>query len=61
MRQFRRNSFSGISSDHQCTHKNLVQKKKNLIETFTVSHPLFDKLIETKLNKCLQHGHLRNY
>lgn len=37
-------------------HTNPYQTKVDLIKSFMVVHPLIDRLIEVKMNKCLQHG-----
>ncbi len=40
---------------------NPIAYKKSVIESFAVFHPLLDRLMEIKMNKCLQHGQLRAY
>lgn len=42
-------------------HSNTFKARKNYIESFTVIHPLLDRLLEIKMAKCLQHGQVRAY
>lgn len=38
-----------------------MQTRRSFIEEFKVVHPLFDKLIEVKIAKCMQHGQTRHF
>lgn len=42
-------------------HSNMITHRKKYIESFTVFHPLLDRLLEIKMAKCFQHGQIRTY
>lgn len=48
-------------SKYHSTTLDSFHSKKQLIEMFAIGHPLQQQLSEIKINKCLQHGHLRQY
>jgi hypothetical protein len=53
--------FSSFSQENCQLYSNPITHRKKYIESFTVFHPLLDRLLEIKMAKCFQHGQIRTY
>lgn len=60
-KQFTKNYSSLANSTNFKHNLNTFNKRRSLIEDFIVIHPLLDRLMEIKMAKCLQHGHIRTH